>query len=117
MHAIRFRLKTIMIVIAILAVLLAIIPGFTLIRFIRETSVRIEGSSVWIRIDPMPGELVRNDSGTVVFIHDIYVQIPLMIIAIFLGIVIFVVLAVYFRPRRRSRAGTPPGGPGSTAST
>lgn len=105
MHVVRFRLRTIMIVIAVLAILLATLPGLALIRLLRRTSVRIQGSSVWVRIDSMPGELVHSESGAVHFVHDIYVQIPLVSIVILLGIVtIPVTLVVHLRSRRRKSA-------------
>ncbi len=117
-QTVRARLRTILIAIALLAVLLAIIPVSDLIRLIRATSVRIEGASVWVRIDKLPGGPFRIDSGEFVFVHDIYVQIPIVAIAILLDIVILpVVLVAHFRSRWRTRAEAPPDGPGPTLST
>ena len=90
-----------MIVIAILAGIMASLPTLARFQQVRGMSVRIQGASLWILIDLMPGAPVRTGSGSILFGHVIYLQIPLLNILVFLGIMLLLIAVIHaFRVRR-----------------
>ncbi len=100
----RFRLRTIMIVIAVLAVLMGSIPALKFYSEICDVSVGIDGSSIRIAIELLPDPAFDPSSGRFIRSHRIYAQIPLKHIAVLVAVVIgFLGLAVYYRSNWRRK--------------
>jgi hypothetical protein len=94
-----------MLLIALTAVLIGVIAASGPVRRIRDASVRIEGSSVWVRFDLVPESRAHEASGVIDYLHSFFVQIPLMSILILATITIAIIaLAVRLSARRRRRA-------------
>jgi hypothetical protein len=74
----RSRIGTMMISIALIAVLIGAIAASGFVRRIREASIRIEEASVWVRPELVTGGSAQFGPGTIILSHSFYVQIPLM---------------------------------------
>jgi hypothetical protein len=98
MDLLRFRIRTIMILGALIAVLTGGIAASGFVGRIRDASVRFE---------PVPESPAYHGSGTITFSHRSYVQIPLMSLLLPATIgTAPIVPAIDLSARRRSRAET-----------
>jgi hypothetical protein len=105
MNPFRVRIRTMMILIALIAVLIGVIAASGLVRRIRDVSVRIEQSSLWVRFELVPESSPRDGSGSIIFSHSLFVQIPLMTILILATIATaLIALAAHLPARRKRRA-------------
>ncbi len=117
MTFLRFKIRTMMILIALVAILIGVNVTSGFVRRIRDASVRIEGSSLWVRFDLVPESSPLAGSATITYSHSFFVQIPLMGLLLLAAIATApVALAVHLSARRRRRAepregGGPAGGP------
>jgi hypothetical protein len=105
MNPLRFRIRTMMVLIAVIAILIGFIAASGWVRRIREASVRIEGSCLWVRFELAPEISAPDESVSIILSHSFYVQIPLMSLLLLATIAaVPFALAVYLSARRRRRA-------------
>jgi hypothetical protein len=102
MAPIRFRVRTIMIVIAALAILMAMIPTLIFVADICDVSVGIDGSNVTIAIESLPASAFDPTSSQFMRSRHTYGQAPIRNVAALAAVFIVALgLAVYFRSSRQ----------------
>jgi hypothetical protein len=112
MPLLRFRLRTIMIAIAALAVLMGLIRLLPLLFGISVTSIRFAGRDLRIEIDLKPGSRWDPDvpgGNHIVLYNNVHISIPLPSIAALVAIIIAsFALVSYYRSRRRRKCQVKP---------
>jgi hypothetical protein len=99
----RFRLRTILLIIATLAILMAVIPVSALSRLSRRVrvSVRVAGRDVAFHVQ-WDHEDFWNEDALTILDSELYVQIPIVGLAIVVGsVAATLTLAVYCLARWR----------------
>ncbi len=107
MSRFRFRFRTILIAIALLAVLMGATKLLARHFGVALTSIRIDGSNLVILLDLEPGKWDPDfpGPGNLIFYHHIYFIIPLTAILVLIALITaLVALANYVRRKlRRTR--------------
>ena len=126
MNARHLRLRTIMLMIAALAVVMGVIRVLTQLVGVSGISLGLEGSKVSFAIAVLPGTAVdinaTGPSMRIMFIHDIYALVPLWIIIAAATVVIAPLALVIYRraaqagPNQTRGAADPPKPAASNAS-